>query len=617
MTRQLPPHYVSRRERRNRRALRSSLLAIALLAGGVTAAVVRLNLPQSLGETRQTALTLPAVRTLPVEEVPDTPFTEVTREAGIEFDHEHGAYGDKLLPETMGSGCALFDFDNDRDVDILLVNSCCWPWDPRPTLDPPPTLALYRNDGHWSFTDVTAETGLALSLYGMGVAAGDYDNDHDVDLFITAVGSNRLLRNDGGTFTDVTASAGVGGAADQWSSGCAWLDYNNDGQLDLFVCNYIRWSRELDLAQHFSLDGTHRAYGPPLAFAGAFPYVYRNDGQGRFTDVSHEVGVQLTNPATDVPMAKALGIAPVDLDADGWIDVVVANDTVQNLVFHNEQGQFFREIGAEAGIAFDNMGQARGAMGIDAAQFRNDDTLGIAIGNFANEMSALYVSMSGPLQFIDAAIATGFGPPTRLQLTFGTCFFDCDLDGRLDLLPANGHLEAEIQKVQESQTYAQPPQLFWNGGVDREPEFVEVPVAKCGADFARPMVGRGAACADLDDDGDLDLLITSSGGMPRLLRNDQRLGHHWIRLLLRGVQCNRDAIGARVEVHAGQRSWPRQVMPTRSYLSQSELAVTVGLGDTAHVDRIVIHWPGGGQQTIERPEIDRVHVIDETRRNDG
>jgi enediyne biosynthesis protein E4 len=610
-----PTRYVSLRERRDRRAFRRSITVILVVAIGVIAAVIRLNLPKSLGETKQTPLTLPAVRSAPLQTIPSVPMVDVTEQAGIRFVYENGAYGDKLLPETMGGGCALFDYDNDGDVDILLINSTRWPWDPRPAPDQAATLALYRNEGNWVFTEVTAEAGLDISLVGMGAAVGDYDNDHDVDLFITAVGSNRLLRNDGGRFVDVTEQAGVAGADDQWSSGCAWLDFNNDGRLDLFVCNYIRWSRDLDLAQDFSLDGTHRAYGPPLAFEGAYPYLYRNEGDGRFADVSQQMGVQVANPATNVPMGKSLGVAPVDLDHDGWIDLIVANDTVQNFVFHNLRGERFEEIGAETGVAFDNMGQARGAMGIDTAWFRNDDTLGVLIGNFANEMTALFVSMNHPLQFFDGAIATGLGPPTRLELTFGTLFFDYDLDGRQDVLLANGHLEEEIHKVQESQTYEQASQLFWNGGAEYETEFLQVPVDKCGADLARPMVGRGSAFADLDGDGDLDVLITSSHDSPRLLRNDQQLGHHWIRFLLHGTRSNRDAIGARIEVYASGHVLARQVMPTRSYLSQSELAVTVGLGAATQVDKIVVHWPGGAAQTLEYPHIDQLHVIEETQEN--
>ncbi|MHB8861422.1 MAG: CRTAC1 family protein [Pirellulaceae bacterium] len=612
MTPTTPQPYISRRERRNRRAFRRSVLVIGVLATIVVVAVIRLNMRQGHAEMKQTELALPTFRTAPVEELPHVSFTDMTQSAGITFVHEHGAAGEKLLPETMGSGCALFDYDNDGDVDILLVNSARWPWDTRPAPENPPTMALYRNDGEWKFTDVTEAAGLAVTLYGMGAAVGDFDNDNDVDLFVTTVGPNRLFRNDGGVFVDVTAQAGVAGADDQWSSSCAWIDFNNDGRLDLFVCNYIHWSREIDLSQDFSLDGTHRAYGPPLAFEGAFAYVYRNDGDGRFTDVSHEVGVQVANPATQVPMGKSLGVIPVDLDQDGWMDVVVANDTVQNFLFHNEQGATFQEIGALAGVAFDNMGQARGAMGIDAAPFRNDATVGIAVGNFANEMTALFVSMNQPLQFFDAAIATGLGPPTRLELTFGIFFFDYDLDGRLDLLSTNGHLEEEIHRVQESQTYEQSPHLFWNGGLERDCEFVSVPVEKCGTDLVRPLVGRGSAFADLDQDGDLDVLITTSGGEPRLLRNEQLLGNHWLRFRLHGTQCNRSAIGARVEVHAGDRVLSRDVMPTRGYLSQSELTVTFGLGLAMQIDKAVIHWPGGGTQTVENPEVDRLHVIEET-----
>ncbi len=291
------------------------------------------------------------------------------------------------------------------------------------------------------------------------------------------------------------------------------------------------------------------------------------------------------------------------------MDVVIANDTVQNFVFHNVQGQRFDEIGARAGVAFDSAGNARGAMGIDAACFRNDATTGMVVGNFANEMTALYVSMGHPLQFLDASLATGLGPPTCIELTFAVVFVDVDLDGRLDILAANGHLEEEISKVQQSQTYEQPPQLFWNGGPARSSEFVRMPKAKCGEDLFRPMVGRGAAYADLDGDGDLDLLLTASGQAPRLLRNDQRLGHHWIRFRLQGTSCQRDAIGARVDVHVGDRILPRQVTPTHGYLSQSELPVSFGLGKDDMIDKVVIHWPDGTTQEIIAPEIDRLHVV--------
>ncbi len=603
--------YVSRRELRDRRAFRSSLVVIGVVAVIVMVAIIRLNLPKGHAEIKQSDLALPELRTAPVEQLPRVTFTDVTEAAGIHFVHENGADGDKLLPETMGGGCALFDYDGDNDLDILFVNASRWPWDARPAPSSPPTLALYRNEGDWKFAEVTQEAGLAVSCYGMGAAVGDYDNDQDLDLFVSTVGPNRLFRNDGGRFVETTDSAGVAGAHDQWSSGCSWLDYNNDGRLDLFVCNYIRWSREIDMTQHFSLDGVHRAYGPPLAFEGAYPYVYRNDGDGHFTDVSQEMGVQVSNPATGVPMAKSLGVAPMDLDSDGWLDVVVANDTVQNFVFHNEQGTRFEEVGAAVGVAFDNMGNARGAMGIDAARFRNDDSVGIVIGNFANEMTGLYVSLDQSLQFFDAALATGLGPPTRRELTFGIFFFDYDLDGRLDLLSTNGHLEEEIHRVQESQHYEQPPHLFWNAGLERDCEFMEVPTDKCGADLTRPMVGRGSAYGDLDGDGDLDLLLTSSGGAPRLLRNDQQLGNHWLRVQLHGSQGDRTALGARVELLAGDRRLVRDVMSTRGYLSQSEPTVTFGLGLTTQVDRIVVHWPRGSTQTLERPEIDRLLVIEQ------
>ncbi|MCO6455333.1 MAG: CRTAC1 family protein [Pirellulaceae bacterium] len=595
------------------RALKWSLgvlAALALLAGLVACVLYLPGWLSRFGQPEEAAeVELPRLREVPRAEVPTVRFTEITAQAGIDFVQENGAQGEKLLPETMGGGCAFLDYDNDGDQDLLLVGSARWPWDPRGPSERS-SLALYRNDGRGQFEEVTDQQGLHTNLYAMGVAVGDFDNDGFTDLFISAVGRNRLYRNTGQGFEDVTELAGVGGDEDRWSTGCGWVDYNRDGRLDLVVVNYVRWSREIDLAQNFQLVGVGRAYGPPVSFEGSFPYLYRNDGDGKFTDVTAEAGLQVRNPDTGVPLAKSLGLAPVDLDSDGWIDLVVANDTVQNLVFHNQANGTFREIGKLCGIAFDMAGQARGAMGIDTAHLPGYDALGVAIGNFANEMTALYVAQGDPLQFTDAAIATGLGPATRLELTFGVFFFDYDLDGRLDLLGANGHLEEEINKGQPSQHYQQPPQLFWNAGPDQPTMFVRVPEDRCGADFCAPLVGRGAAYADIDGDADLDVLLMASGGRPRLLRNDQQLGHHWIRLQFPGGAMRRQPIGAWIEVHAGGNVLRRQVMPTRSYLSQVELPVTIGLGGATSVERMTIRWPEGHVQTIPQPPVDQVLVVE-------
>jgi hypothetical protein len=582
-------------------------LLLTICAAAVAFVLLRPVREEALAEVK---VNKTEYRPAPQAMAPKVVFTDITKEAGIAFEHENGAYGDKLLPETMGGGCAFLDFDGDGDQDLLLVNSSHWPWDPPPN-DEPATMALYRNEGNEKFVDVTAEMRLDVSFYGMGAAVADYDNDGDVDIFVSAVGANRLFRNDGDLFVDVSREAGVTGAEDAWGTSCAWFDYNNDGRLDLFVGNYIKWSKEIDLGHDFRLVGVGRAYGPPTVFQGSFPYLYRNDGDGRFTDVSAESGIHVTNPATGVPMAKAMGVAPIDLDADGWIDLIVANDTVQNFVFHNQQDGTFAEVGALSGMAFDSAGSATGAMGIDTSRFRNDKTTGVAIGNFSTEMTSLYAAAEDPMQFEDLAIATGLGPQTRLELTFGLFFFDYDLDGRLDIMCANGHLEEEINKVQPSQHYQQPPQLFWNCGPESATEFTPVESDQCGEDLLRPMVGRGAAFADIDNDGDQDVLLMEVGGHPRLLRNDQQLGRHWVRFQLKGKNCNRDAIGAWLEVHAGGSVFQRQVMPTRSYLSQCETPVTIGLGDAATIDKAVIHWPDGSTQEVTDVRVDATTEVEQ------
>ncbi len=476
------------------RAMRRSIVvlaAIVLILGGFWAWNTYRHREVA---TEAAPLVAPTLRDRPRVEIPHVTFTDITRESGIDFIHTNGAYGEKLLPETMGGGCAIFDVDNDGDQDVLLVDSQHWPW--RGAADnsakPRGMARLYLNDGRGHFTDATAGSGLELPGYGMGVAVGDFDNDGLVDIYLTAVGRNHLLRNRGNArFDDVTTQAGVGGDDNQWSTGAAWLDYDRDGDLDLFVAHYVHWSRAIDLAQAFVLTGVGRAYGPPLYFRGAMPRLYRNEGHGRFTDVSAEAGVEISNPATGQPIAKSLGVTAADVDHDGWIDLVVANDTVQNFLFHNLGGGKFEEIGAAVGIGFDSAGNARGAMGIDVAHYRNDAAVGIAISNFANEMMALYVSPDGQLAFSDESVPAGLGPVTRLDLSFGLFFFDYDLDGRLDLLSANGHLEEEIGKVQASQHYRQPARLFWNAGPEHPSEFLRVPEQRCGPDLALPIVGAG------------------------------------------------------------------------------------------------------------------------------
>jgi hypothetical protein len=555
---------------------------------------------------KATAPVAPA--TVKAETFPDVKFVDITDAAGLKFVHTNAAKGEKLLPETMGSGAAFFDYDKDGDPDLLLINSCPWPGQEEGRR---PTQCLYRNDGKGHFEDVTAAAGLDKTFFGQGVAVGDYDNDGDDDLYITALGGGHLLRNDGGRFTEVTKEANAQ-ASEGWLSSAAFFDMENDGDLDLFVCQYLSWSAEFDRAQDFQLTGSGqgRAYGPPRFFGGTFCVLLRNDGN-RFVDVSEGAGIQVRSPKGD-PVGKALGVAPFDIDGDGLVDIAVANDTVQNFLFHNLGNGKFEEMGVSTGIAYDAAGSPRGAMGLDWAHFLNDDTLGLAVGNFANEMMALYVTDEpASIQFADLANTHGLGAPTQPPLKFGLFFFDYDLDGRPDLLSANGHLESDIAKVQASQSYPQPAQLFWNTGHKGRALFALVGPETAGPDLFQPIVGRGSAYADIDGDGDLDVVLTANGGPARLFRNDGGNKNHWVRLQLKGTISNRDGIGAKVTLAAGGVEQRRQLFPGKGYLSSAELPLTFGLGKSAAVDKVTIVWPSGKTTELTAIKVDALTVVEE------
>lgn len=545
----------------------------------------------------------------PEVEIPEFAFKDHTEAGGITFVHTNGATGKKLLPETMGGGVSVLDYDSDGDPDVLFVNSRKWDQQNstgRVESSDLPTMALFQNDGHGNFKDVTVAAQLDVTFYGMGAAIGDYDNDGDPDIYFTAVGSNRLFRNDGGKFVDVTTTASVSGDADQWSTSAGWFDYNNDGRLDLFVCNYLDWNAEYDLTQNFTLVGVGRGYGRPKDFGGTHPYLFRNDGEGKFTDVTESAGIR----GDDVPEGKSLGVTFADFNRDGNIDIFVANDTVQNFLFHNLGDGTFRECARDCGAAFDEAGMARGGMGADVGCFRFPDRFGITVGNFTNEMTALYVSQDdGSSEFLpafeDEANATGLGPNTRLELTFGVFFFDPDLNGRLDVFSSNGHLEYDVNRTQNSQHYEQPPQLLYNCGPEYPDEFVLAPADRCGQDFVKRIVGRGSVYADFDGDGDQDVLIATTGKSPRLLINGQTTGHHWLRVKLTGSKCNRDAIGSWIDAQVNGQIIRRQVMPTRSYMSQVELPVTFGLGANDKVEKLSIRWADGSTQEVEVPKVDQ------------
>ena len=501
--------------------------------------------------------------------------TDVTSAAGLQFHHNSGAYGGKLLPETLGSGCAFLDYDADGWQDILLINGMDWPGHERQRS----TLRLYKNNRNGTFTDVTRAAGLDIEMYGMGVAVGDYNNDGFPDILITCVGQNRLFRNTGkGTFLDVTKKSGLGGRQ-ALSTSALWFDYDRDGLLDLFVCNYVKWSPEHDV--FCSLDGKHKSYCTPEAYRGETSWLFHNRGDGTFEDVTAHSGIFDSS-------SKALGVAMLDYDHDGWPDLLVANDTQPNKLYRNLQNGTFRDLGMEAGIALSSEGKARAGMGVDTGDFTNSGTAGIAITNFDNEMMGLYREMKKGV-YEDVSTQSGVGLPSKNSLGFGCAFCDVNLDGYLDLVVANGHIDETVRNIRGNVGYAQPPQLFLNDGKGM---FRDV-ASEAGGEFAQSKVGRGVACADFDRDGDVDLLITTNNGPAYLYRNDQGAGNRSIRFHLVGTKSNRDAIGAEVRIECGGVHQSRMVKSGSSYLSQSELPVTFGLGKRDQIDRVVIQWPSG------------------------
>lgn len=540
---------------------------------------------------------------------PDLHFTDITDEAGIDFVHENGAYGRKFLPETMGGGAAFSDLDNDGDPDLLLVNGNLWPWHEYPEGRDAPVQHLYLNDGDGNFTNATSGSGLDKSFYGTAPAIGDFDGDGREDIFIAAVGRNRLFRNLGnGQFREVTSTAGVAGGSDEWSSCAAFLDIDADGDLDLFVCNYVDWSREIDLEVDYRLTGIGRAYGPPNNYAGTHSRLYRNNGDGTFSDISAEAGIQVTNPETGRQEGKALAVLPTYINDDRRPDLIVANDTVRNFVFIN-QGGIFEERGIETGLAFDPAGHATGAMGIDTALVdRPEQRQAVAIGNFSGEMTSFYLSQGQSL-FADQSATSGIGPSSRLALSFGVFFFDADLDGRPDLFQTNGHLEQEINSVQPGQHYAQPSQLFWNCGSECPRRFI----AAGTGDIHQPLVGRAAAYTDIDGDGDLDILITQVAKTPILLRNDQQTTNNWLQVSLRQSHDNTRAIGATVRLESDSFTQERHMFPTRGYQSHMPPVAYFGLDDDPQTSiSFTVIWPDGSRTTKNIFRVNRSFITRRT-----
>jgi hypothetical protein len=519
-------------------------------------------------------------------------FRDITAQAGIHFTHNNAAFGKKYLPETMGPGCAFIDYDGDGYPDILLVNGEDWPGHAKT----PSTLKLYHNNQNGTFTDATGKAGLAVAMFGMGVAVGDYDNDGHDDIFVTALGQSRLFHNNGnGTFTDVTKAAGMWGP-NEFSTSAAWVDYDRDGKLDLVVANYVQWSLPTDI--YCTLDGAHKSYCTPESYKGTSIRLWHNLGGGKFEDATQKAGM-------NDPTSKSLGLAILDSNGDGWPDIVVANDTQPNKLYLNKQNGTFEEKAVAAGIAFSEDGVARAGMGVDAADYDRSGHASLLITNFANQMLSLYHNEGNGL-FVDEAPRSEVGRNTLVTLGFGCFFFDYDNDGWPDIFVADGHIENEIERVQKRVAYAEPPHLFRNLGGGK---FQEV-TAQVGGAFASPKVSRGAAYADIDNDGALDVLVTTNGGRAWLFHNEGGTNHS-LRVKLVGTTSNRDGIGAVVRVTSGGAKQWQMLRSGSSYLSQSELVLTFGLGTATKAETVEVQWPSGQVDKIASLAADQTVTVEE------
>jgi hypothetical protein len=506
-------------------------------------------------------------------------FEDITRAAGIRFVHNSGAFGKKYMPETMGPGVGFIDYDNDGWQDIFLVNGMNWPGHPGQFT----TSALYHNNRDGTFTDITRKAGLAIPMYGMGVAVADYDNDGHDDLFVTAYGQNHLFHNNGnGTFTDVTKQAGLWGI-DEFSTSAAWVDYNRDGHLDLLVANYVAWTPAIDL--YCSMDGKGKSYCTPESYKGVSVRLWRNRGNGTFEDASHKAGLYNAT-------SKSLGIAIFDANQDGWPDIAISNDTEPNKLYINNRDGTFTEKGVVSGIGFSEDGVARAGMGIDAADYNHSGYPSLAITNFSNQMISLYQNQKNGL-FVDIAPQSEVGRKSLLTLGFGCFFFDYDLDGWLDLFIADGHLDPDIEKVQQRVHYAESPHLFHNEGGGR---FQDV-AAAMGKSFDERRVGRGAAYGDINNDGALDMIMTTNDGPAVLFRNAGATNHS-LRVKLRGTKSNRNGIDTVVFVQSADTGQKLTMRSGSSYLSSSELVLTFGLAKADKADVVEIHWPSGITQRL-------------------